>query len=139
MKIRVGVEGFSFDAAHYTRHSTEKCLNLHGHTYTVSVEVTGEVSEETGMVVDFLVLKKIVKEALEEYDHKLIVPRRDLGKIRLEGPFNASIKPIDYPEATTEYIALDIARNICSRLGLPVRVRIYEGSKNYAEAEWGSE
>jgi 6-pyruvoyltetrahydropterin/6-carboxytetrahydropterin synthase len=139
LKVRVGIEGLSFDAAHYTRHSTSKCLNLHGHTYTVNVEVYGEINRETGMVIDFLVLKKKVKEILDEYDHKIIVPRRDMDKITIKGPFNTMLKPIDYPEATTEYIALDIARRIHEAVKLPVKVRVYEGRSNYAEAVWEGE
>jgi 6-pyruvoyltetrahydropterin/6-carboxytetrahydropterin synthase len=129
--IVVGVEGFSFDAAHYTRYSTEKCLNLHGHTYRVNVRVEGVINEKTGMVIDFLVLKKIVKEVIDGYDHKIIIPRRDAGRIRIEGPFNVVYKIIDYPEATTEYIALSIAREVYEKLHLPVTIELYEGLRNH--------
>ncbi len=130
-EIIVGVSGYDFDAAHYTEHSTRKCLNLHGHTYRVNVRVKGWINPGTGMVVDFLELKRIVKSVIDDYDHKLIVPRKDLGKLRLEGPFNAELKVLDYPYATTEYIALSIAREIYDRLRLPVMIELYEGSRNH--------
>lgn len=38
MKVRVGIEGFSIDSAHYTL-SSPKDNQLHGHTYRVTVEV----------------------------------------------------------------------------------------------------
>ncbi len=138
-KICVGVRGFTFDSAHYTKGITEKCLNLHGHTFRLDVETEGEVDPETGMVIDFLVLKKIVREVLAEYDHKIIVPRKDLEKIVLQGPFNREIKVIEYPEATTEYIALDIARKIYEKLGMTIRVKLFEGEKNYVIVEYSGE
>ncbi|HIE54132.1 MAG TPA: 6-pyruvoyl tetrahydropterin synthase family protein [Chromatiaceae bacterium] len=136
-KLRVGVEGLTFDAAHYTKGVTERCLNLHGHTFRVDVEVEGEVDEATGMVLDFGIIKRAVREVLEEYNHRVIVPKRDSQRVRLEGPFNGAVKLLDYPEATTEYIALDIARSLHSKLRLPVRVKVYEGEGKYAIAEWG--
>ena len=136
MRACIGVKGLTFDAAHYTRHSTRKCLNLHGHTYTVNVEVYGDIDPETGMVMNFLDLKRVVKDVIEEYDHKLIVPRRDLDKITIRGPFNLAVKTIDYPEATTEYIALDIARRIYERIKKPVKVQLFEGAGSYAEVYW---
>ena len=130
---RVGVEKIYFDAAHYTKGISSKCMNLHGHTFRVDVVVYGEIDSETGMVIDFGILKKIVREIVEEYDHTIIVPRKDLDYITIKGPFNVSIKTIDYPEATTEYIAMDIAKKLYEKLKLPVKVRLYEGSKNFAE------
>ncbi len=138
-KVVVGVQGFTFDASHYTKGISKKCMNLHGHTFRLDVEVEGEINPETGMVIDFGVIKNIVKEIIKEYDHKIIVPKRDLEKIAIEGPFNKDIKPIDYPEATTEYIALDIARKIYEKLGTPVRVRLFEGERNYVVVEWSGE
>lgn len=45
--------------------------NYHGHNYDLIIKVTGEVDPETGYVMDMGVLKKIVKEHVEDrYDHK---------------------------------------------------------------------
>lgn len=133
--LRLGVVGFTFDSAHYTKGISEKCKNLHGHTFRLDVETEGEVDPETGMVIDFLELKRIVREVISEYDHRVIVPRKDADIVNIEGPFNREIKVIDYPEATTEYIALDIARKIREKLGMKVRVRLFEGEKNYVVVE----
>lgn len=134
VSMRIGIEGFSFDAAHYTTGITEKCLNIHGHTFRVDVEVEGEISRETGMVIDFELVKVIVKRVLEEWDHSILIPEPDLDKIRIEGPFKVKIKTVNGPVATTEYIALNIAREIGRELNLKVKVKVYEGFRNYAEA-----
>lgn len=60
---------FTFDAAHFLTNYHGKCEKLHGHTYKLHVSVEGDVKDD-GMVVDFLELKKIVKErVLEKLDH----------------------------------------------------------------------
>ena len=50
-----------------------KCnnLNYHGHNYEMIVNVTGKINPETGYVIDMGVLKKIIKDEVEEkLDHK---------------------------------------------------------------------
>ena len=57
-----------FDAAHYLPGYKGKCANLHGHTWTVQADITGYVDPDTGMVMDFVDIKKV----LTEFDHKCI-------------------------------------------------------------------
>ena len=61
---------FTFDAAHALTQYYGKCENLHGHTYRLGVTVEGPV-HDNGMVVDFVLLKRIVKRViLSELDHQ---------------------------------------------------------------------
>lgn len=63
------IKKFTFDAAHFVPSYHGKCENLHGHTYTLVVKVDGKLDAE-GMVIDFAVLKKIVKEnIIDVFDH----------------------------------------------------------------------
>lgn len=63
---------FTFDSAHFLPSYHGKCEAMHGHTYRLQVTVDGPVDAE-GMVVDFAVLKKLVKDkVLSVLDHKLI-------------------------------------------------------------------
>ncbi len=133
----VGVEGFTFDSAHYTQGITDKCMNIHGHSFTVDVEVKGnEIDEETGMVIDFGEIKNRVREVLDEWDHKLLVPESKVDEIKIEGPFNLEIKSLEGNAATTENIAMNIAREIHKKLDLPVKVKVYEGKNSYAICRW---
>jgi 6-pyruvoyltetrahydropterin/6-carboxytetrahydropterin synthase len=66
----VGIE-VHFDAAHYLPDYIGKCSKLHGHTWTVEVEVSGEVKAD-GMVVDLTQLKKDVNTLIEVFDHQLL-------------------------------------------------------------------
>ena len=50
-----------------------KCSNpnFHGHNYDLIVDVTGEVDQVTGVVIDLKELKDIIKNEVEELlDHK---------------------------------------------------------------------
>jgi len=60
---------FHFDAAHHLTNYYGKCENPHGHTYRLMVTVEGVIADD-GLVIDFVVLKKLVKErVLEKLDH----------------------------------------------------------------------
>jgi 6-pyruvoyltetrahydropterin/6-carboxytetrahydropterin synthase len=63
---------FTFDSAHYLTDYHGKCEQMHGHTYILKVTVEGEI-QENGMVIDFALLKQIVKNRiLNKLDHKMI-------------------------------------------------------------------
>ena len=48
-------------------------LRVHGHNYTLTVSVTGEVDPRTGFLVDLGHLKDVVKsEVISQVDHSLI-------------------------------------------------------------------
>ena len=63
---------FEFDSAHYLPNYYGKCERMHGHTYKLQVTVEGKVGEN-GLLIDFVILKKIVKErVLDKLDHHLL-------------------------------------------------------------------
>ena len=82
MKVKVSRKAH-FNAAHrlfVENWSDEKNKNLfgkcsnpnfHGHNYDLIVDVTGEVDQVTGVVIDLKELKDIIKNEVEELlDHK---------------------------------------------------------------------
>ena len=62
----------TFDAAHHLRGYVGKCSRLHGHTWTVELDVQGETLDEVGMLVDFKDLNRLLKETLEPLDHQYL-------------------------------------------------------------------
>jgi 6-pyruvoyltetrahydropterin/6-carboxytetrahydropterin synthase len=64
----VRVEG-DFAAAHFLKHYHGKCEKLHGHNYRVRLWARGDVLDEGGMLTDFSVLKKALREVLAGLDH----------------------------------------------------------------------
>jgi len=66
---------FYFDAAHQLpgEEIYGKCSKLHGHTYKLIVKVQGEVNAKDKMVINFDIIKNIVrKEVIDKFDHKFL-------------------------------------------------------------------
>ena len=60
---------FNFETGHALYGYDGKCRNVHGHSYKLSVTVSGTPIDDSshvkfGMVIDFTDLKKIVKEEI---------------------------------------------------------------------------
>lgn len=72
MKVTVSKKMEAFDAAHFLPRYEGKCNQLHGHHWDVEVGVAGILGPETGMVVDFGLLKKAYKPLHEMFDHHLV-------------------------------------------------------------------
>ena len=66
----------SFDAAHFLPNYNGKCANIHGHRWRVVLSVSGEPLN--GMVVDFNIIKKDLKELCDYFDHSFIVENNSL-------------------------------------------------------------
>jgi len=61
-----------FSAAHFLSGYRGRCENLHGHNYRVRAYARGEELDESGMLLDFGVLKKALREVCEGLDHRLL-------------------------------------------------------------------
>ena len=46
------------------------CTREHGHNYLLEATVEGPVDADNGMVVNLYDLKEVIKDVLEEFDHK---------------------------------------------------------------------
>lgn len=62
---------FVFEAAHRLPNVPEghKCGRLHGHSFKVTIYVTGEVDKVTGWIMDFADIKKAFKPLYNRLDH----------------------------------------------------------------------
>ena len=78
----------SFAAAHYIKNYHGKCENLHGHNYKVRVYVKGNELDKGGMLLDFSILKKALKEIFKDLDHK------NLNEIELFDKYDPSAELI---------------------------------------------
>ncbi|MBD3637345.1 MAG: 6-carboxytetrahydropterin synthase [Crocinitomicaceae bacterium] len=78
MNLRVS-KTFEFETAHALWGYDGKCANIHGHSYQLTVTISGKVIEDIndpkyGMIIDFGDIKKVVKkEIVDVYDHCLLV------------------------------------------------------------------
>ena len=90
----------SFSAAHRLRGYEGKCENLHGHNWKVEAEVHIAAVNEIGISMDFKAVKTLLKDVLNEYDH------RDLNDLPEFGKENPS----------AEHIARNIHHRLRARL-----------------------
>ena len=132
---------FNFDYAHILP-KTEKCSVMHGHTSSVLVEVVGRPVD--GMVVDFAVAKKRVRQAVRGLDHKLFINERYVsqvdprsvtlrfdtvhGEFAIRAPRGTTV--MMKGEATVENLAKEVLQRIAPKMPgnvTSVGVYVYEG------------
>ena len=136
MKVRL-VSNAHFSAAHRlhsdaldaeaNRRIFDRCNNPagHGHTYRVEVTVQGEVDPQTGLVMNFLDLKRVIED--------WVLRPMDRRHLNYDVPFLAGANP------TAENIATAIWRQLEGRVAPAqlVRVTLNETEKNRVIYEGG--
>lgn len=61
-----------FSAAHKLVKYPGACHRIHGHNWRVRVRVTAEKLDNLGMAVDLMMLKGLLDECLQQFDHQMI-------------------------------------------------------------------
>ncbi len=61
-----------FSSGHYLRNYRGKCENPHGHNYRVFVTLVGKELDETGLLLDFKLLKQVLRPVVDYLDHQMI-------------------------------------------------------------------
>jgi len=62
-----------FCSGHFITLTDTVCEPIHGHNWTVSVEVHGEPNAH-GMVIDFILLRDQLSSIIKQLDHKMLLP-----------------------------------------------------------------
>lgn len=135
---------FTFEAGHALFGYDGKCKNLHGHSYKLSVTVSGSPITDSsnpkfGMVIDFGDLKKIVNEEIVDvFDHATVfnknTPHLELANELIKREHYVILT--DY-QPTTEMMIIDFAEKIQKRL--PGHIKLYSLKLRETEssfAEW---
>ncbi|MDX2049557.1 MAG: 6-carboxytetrahydropterin synthase QueD [Rickettsiaceae bacterium] len=124
MKIII-TRKIEFDAAHRVIGHENKCKYLHGHRYVLEVSVSSTALDNLGMVVDFGVIKSILKSWIDEnLDHTTILSSidKELGN-KIAGITGQKIYYLD-SNPTAENIALHLRAKILPRLLADVPIQI---------------
>jgi 6-pyruvoyltetrahydropterin/6-carboxytetrahydropterin synthase len=73
-RVTVTKDYLVFASAHFITFAGHRCESLHGHNYRVGVVLEGTLEEENWYVLDFRVLKRLMKGYCDEIDHKVLLP-----------------------------------------------------------------
>jgi 6-pyruvoyltetrahydropterin/6-carboxytetrahydropterin synthase len=61
-----------FSSGHYLRNYRGKCENPHGHNYKVRVTLAGQTLDPTGLLLDFKLLKQVMRPVIDRIDHQML-------------------------------------------------------------------
>lgn len=135
-KILIERGNLGFAAAHFITFEGE-CEPLHGHNYGVRVEADGPLTADS-YVLDFVVLKDIVRGLCKQWDHRFLLPlhnphlrvtdRTDAWEIEYIGDLssipNAPDAPIRYIMPKWTVVPLPVDNATAERLAERLALRI---------------
>ena len=104
----------TFAAGHALRNYRGKCENVHGHNYRVQLTFRGPRLDDAGLLVDFVVVKKLMQGVVDRLDHQFL---NDMA------PFDA-INPS--AENIAKYFYDEISRGVAPGAVELGEVRIWE-------------
>ena len=132
------VKKIEISAAHRLSLNYEsKCSNTHGHNWDITVHLKSQTLDENGMIMDFVVLKKKLKEMIDEMDHAVLLPARsEIVKITAEEDSvlvdncgkkymfpRMDVRMLDVPTTTAEEMSKMMTRRMVSEIEFPSNVR----------------
>ena len=88
-----------FSSGHYLRNYHGKCENPHGHNYRVLVTLAGAELDETGLLLDFKLLKTLLRPVVDHLDHQMI---NDLAPFTELNPSAENLARYFYQETSAQ-------------------------------------
>lgn len=83
--IRIEKDYIGFCSAHFITYDENLCEALHGHNFTVKLNLAGAL-DENYYVLDFIRTKKMLKGICDELDHRVLLPLESkLVKVEQQG------------------------------------------------------
>jgi len=61
-----------FSSGHYLRNYRGRCENPHGHNYKVCITLAGTELDEAGLLLDFKLLKQVMRPVIDRIDHQML-------------------------------------------------------------------
>jgi 6-pyruvoyltetrahydropterin/6-carboxytetrahydropterin synthase len=140
---------FEIESGHMLSKHREKCKFPHGHSRKVEFVLESEALDQNEMVSDFKLLKKLMSEFLESWDHAMAMNTADDMFPTFRDAYPERIIPFEDQDPTTEVMAkklFDVCREKLAEyrpengsayhLAPGVRlvsVRLWETSQSWAE------
>ena len=96
-----------FDSGHFLRNYRGKCDNTHGHNYRVFVTLVGESLDEAGLLLDFKLLKQVMRPVVDRLDHQMI---NDLEPFTTVNPSAENLAKYFFDETATQLSEMTAGR-----------------------------
>jgi 6-pyruvoyltetrahydropterin/6-carboxytetrahydropterin synthase len=140
---------FEIESGHMLSKHPDKCQFPHGHTRKVEFVLEAEQLDANEMVCDFKIIKELMGEFLDSWDHAMAMNTDDPMFQTFKTAYGDRIIPFEKQDPTTELMAKTIFDVCASRLAeysrhpqsrYPLRlgvklvsVRLWETSSAWAE------
>lgn len=129
-RVTVAKNNLHFAASHFITYGG-KCEFLHGHNYSLTIDIDGPLTEDS-YVFDFVALKKIARSVSETLDHRFLLAadnphlgiKHENGYYQVDYKENCyrfpekDVKPLPVDNITAErlaeYIWGKVAEEICN-------------------------
>jgi len=139
---------YKFEGAHIVRNCyTDRCkFSLHGHSYKVEVMLHGSSLDNSGMLLDFSIMKLVIGDLIDSFDHTWLFWEKESEEFQAFVKANSE-RWISFPaNPSAESIAVVLFRyisDLISKVNLSngessdikvQAVRVHETETGYAEA-----
>jgi 6-pyruvoyltetrahydropterin/6-carboxytetrahydropterin synthase len=96
-----------FSSGHYLRNYKGKCENPHGHNYKVRVTLAGATLDEAGLLLDFKLLKHVLRPIVDRIDHQML---NELEPFTVLNPSAENIAKYFYDETNRQLAGMTAGR-----------------------------
>jgi 6-pyruvoyltetrahydropterin/6-carboxytetrahydropterin synthase len=96
-----------FSSGHYLRNYYGKCENPHGHNYKVRVTLAGKELDTTGLLLDFKLLKNLLRPVIDRIDHQML---NDIEPFITLNPSAENIARFFYDQTNEQLAAMTSGR-----------------------------
>jgi len=141
---------FEIENGHMLSKHPDKCKFPHGHSRTVECILEADTLDDREMVCDFKLIKQVIADHLETYDHAMCMNTKDPAFADFKDRYGERVLAFDNEDPTTEVIAREIFLTLEDRLKKlieneetrypfrnaavrVVKVRVWETSSSWAE------
>jgi len=97
----------TFSSGHYLRNYHGKCENPHGHNYRVLVTLQGKELDDSGLLLDFKLLKQVMRPVVNYLDHQMI---NDLKPFDEVNPSAENLARYFYQETSKQMLEMTNGR-----------------------------
>lgn len=148
MPFRV-CKSFEVESGHMLSKHPDKCRFPHGHTRKVECVLVADTLDANEMVCDFKVVKTLVGEFVDQFDHSLCMNTQDAQYASLKAVYGERVIGFEAQDPTTELLAKTIYDHLSTSLAAYVkgpqtsypiracvrleRVRVWETTSSWAE------